>query len=309
MNISKNQQDLIDAYLSDELTDEMRQRFETMLATDKVLQEEFIFQQSLAETAALDSVKKAMKQARTENLPDNKCAYSEFKMVQNSIKAAKTKNVKRQRRHKIRRLLIQAAVAACILLTGSWILWANGLKKDTEKALLAVFNETDLQGLNTQDIGKDYALEGHNDTKLRSVSASPSALDTVTNTADRELIIKSKLKEIETAYREKHFDEALEILNDLQNQLASGSSLQSTFSYYKANLYAQTADYPQSIKTLRRLTRKKSDIQDDAHWLLGLLYLKTNEKAKAKKQFKILVETSKQYKDKARQKLKKHYIL
>jgi len=294
MNISKDQQDLIDAYLEDKLTEEMRQRFETMLATDKVFEEEFIFQQSLAETAALDSVKKAMEKARTDNLPDNKSALPEFEMVQNNIKAAKTKNIERQRRHKIRRLLVRvAAVAACILLMGSWVGWTNHLKKDINEELLVVFDETDLRD---SDINKESKKTG-----LRSPKP-------ITNIANREAIIKDKLDEIDTLYHKERFDEALALLEDLQKQLPSGTA-QPALRYYEANLYAQTADYTQSIKTLKRLTRKKSDIEDDARWLLGLLYLKTNERRKAKKEFKILAEASKQYKDKARQKLKKHYLL
>jgi len=45
MNISQQQQNLIDAYLRDELTEGMKQNFEKELTTNEVFKKEFIFQQ------------------------------------------------------------------------------------------------------------------------------------------------------------------------------------------------------------------------------------------------------------------------
>jgi len=70
MNISQHQQALIDAYLRDELTEHTKQSFETALASDEIFKKAFIFQQNLAEAAALSSVKEAMEQARVDNLVD-----------------------------------------------------------------------------------------------------------------------------------------------------------------------------------------------------------------------------------------------
>jgi len=70
MDIPQYQQDLIDAYLRNELTEQMRKNFETSLATDETFKKAFIFQQSLAEAVTLNPVKEAMEQARVDNLVD-----------------------------------------------------------------------------------------------------------------------------------------------------------------------------------------------------------------------------------------------
>jgi len=341
MGITRKQQEWIDAYLREKLGEDDLQEFETALAGDELFKKEFLFQQSLAKAARLDAVREAMEQARINNLLKNKKVHPKFEIVQNTIKAAKTKNKNRKQWQTIKICLLRGAIAACILLTGSWIGWTNHLKKDVEKELLAVFDKTDL-------IGSDINQENKKNKKSGLRSINP-----VTDTADRAAIIKDKLDKIKIAlsekhadevlrlinnlqmqfdyqseelenykeeiieykldeidelYREERFDEALSLLQDLQKQLPSGTA-QPALKYYEANLYAQITNYTQSIKMLRRLIRQESNIQDDARWLLGLLYLKTNEKTKAKKQFEILAEESEQYKDKARQKLKKHYLL
>ncbi len=335
--MSNDQQNLIDAYLNNELTEEMRQRFEKMLATDKVFEEEFIFQQSLAETAALDSVREAMEQVRMENLLDDTTILPEFKMVQNTIKTAKAKNIKRKQQNVVKIWLIRGAVAACILLTGLWVGWANHLENDVNKELAEVFDVAAIQDSDINEEIKRSGLRSMEPTKIADREAiikeeldkieialsekhSGEALEMINNLQTqfeyesqrldnyKKEIIEHKLSEIQTAHREKRFDEAIELLKNLQSQLPHGTA-QPALKYYEANLYAQTANYDESIKILRRLTRQKSDIQHDARWLLGLLYLKTNEKAKAKKEFETLTQQSEQYKDKALQKLRKHFIL
>lgn len=355
MNIPHHRQNLIDAYLRDELTEEMRQHFENLLATDEVFKEEFIFQQSLLEATALDPIKEAMEQARTDNLLKNKDTNPEFEIVRNSIETARTKNKKRKQRRIMKMWLIRGAVAACVLFTGFWA-WTNHIEKNVDKELLALFDATDWQGSNIYDKGEGYHIDGQDDSRLRSMTTpvKESVTKPVPDDADKETAIKDKLYKIETTYLEKRFNETLQLINDLQKkykyrsekldnyraeiikhkleeietayhkkrfdetfrlienlgrQLSSGNSLQPVLRYYKANLYAQTEDYTKSIGILKPLTRQKSDIEDDARWLLGLSYLKINEKAKAKREFKILAEASEKYKEKAQQKLKKHYFL
>jgi len=227
----------------------------------------------LVEAAALDSVKEAMEQARIDNLLDEKTTHPEFEIVQNNIETAKNRNIKTQRQQKVKRWLTRGAVAACVLLT-SFGGWMDYLKRDIEKDLVEAFN---------------YFPED-----------SPDLIE-VSGGAD---VAWSKLKK---AVNEKRFDKAFGLIEVLRKEYDYDRSEELT--YYEAVLYAQTENYIKSTAILRKLINENAEIKNDARWLAGLIYLKTNEKGKAKKEFEILVTASEKYKNKAREKLKKHFLL
>jgi len=183
MNISQQQQNLIDAYLRDELTEAVRQNFERELATDEMFKKEFIFQQSLMEAARLELVKEALEQARVDNLLYNKTAHPKFEILQNSLGEAKAENVIYLRRQRIKKLIIGGLAAACIVLMSIGG-WARHLKKDVERELnyVNILLPTDL-------------------SNLQQVSG-------------REEVIAYKLKEAKTAYEAEDFEEVLRLFEE-----------------------------------------------------------------------------------------------
>lgn len=275
MNISEQQQNLIDAYLIDELTEGMRQNFERELATDEAFKKEFIFQQSLTEAARLEPVKEAMEQARVDNLLDNKTAHPKFEIVQNSLGEAKAENMIYLRRQRIKKLIIGGLTAACIVLV-SLGGWSRHLKKDVEKELshVNIVLSTDL-------------------SDMQQVSG-------------RKEVIEYKLKEAKKAYETEDFEEVLRLFEELQkNHYYQSDEL----IYTQAIAHTRMENYTESILLLEKLIRKKSNIEYDARWYVALVYLKINEKNKAKSQFNILVQNSEKHELNARKKLQKHYFL
>jgi len=275
MNISPQQQNLIDAYLRDGLTEEMKQNFESALATDEVFKKEFIFQQSLAEAADLESVKEAMEQAKVDNLLDNKPAHPEFKIVQNTLREAKAENIKDHWWQRIKKLSIGGLAAACVVLA-SFGGWAIHLKNDVER------------GINHADV---------------SLS---SDLGDIQHVSGNREVVKFKLEEAKKAYEAEDFDKVFSIFKRLREQYDYQPD---ELIYYETTMHARTGNYKESIKLLNELIQKKSHIEHDARWYAALVYLKTNEKIKAKEQFNVLVQHSEKYKSKARKKLQKHYFL
>lgn len=275
MNISYEQQDLIDAYLRDELTEGMRQNFERELATDEIFKKEFIFQQSLTEAARLEPVKEALEQARVDNLLDNKTAHPKFEIIQNSLGEAKTENIIYLRRQRIKKLIVGGLAAACIVLVSIGG-WARHLKKDVER-------------------------------ELNYVNISlPTDLSDMQQVSGRKEVIEYKLKKAKKAYEAGDFEEALRLFGELrENHYYQSDEL----IYAQAIAYARIENYTKSITLLEKLIHKKSDIEYDARWYAALVYLKINEKDKAKSQFNTLVQNSEKYELDARKKLQKHYFL
>lgn len=275
MNISQQQQNLIDAYLRDELTEVMRQNFDRELATNEVFKKEFIFQESLSEAARLEPVKEAMEQARVDNLLDNKTAHPKFEIIQNNLGEAKAENIIYLRRQRIKKFIVRGLAAACIVLV-SLGGWTTHLKKDVEKELNYV----------------NVIL--------------PTDLDDIQQVSGREEVIEYKLTEAKKAYEAGDFEEALRLFEELkENHYYQPDGL----IYAQAIAYARIENYTESVTLLEEIIHKKSDIEHDARWYAALVYLKINEKNKAKNQFNTLVQNSEKYESSARKKLQKHYFL
>jgi len=102
------------------------------------------------------------------------------------------------------------------------------------------------------------------------------------------------------------FEKTLMLLNELQEDHHYQSD---ELIYFQAVVYTQMDNYNGSIKLLKTIIRKKTDIEYDARWYVALVYLKTNEKSKAKEQFNILVQNSEEHQSEALKKLQKHYFL
>lgn len=275
MLISQNQQSLIDAYFRNKLTEEMKHQFETTLVKDKVFKKEFIFQQNLMEAVRLELVKDIVEQARMDNILNNKTRHPEFEIVQNTLQKAKTENTTHHKWRRIRKLIIAGVAAACIVLAG-FSGWAMHLKNDVKKAM----NQTNV---------------------LDSFSA-----DDIQQVGARREVIEHKLEEAKKAYQAGDFENTLRLLKELKEKYDYQPD---DLIYAQAVVYTQMENYDESIKLLKKIIRKKSNIEHEARWYIALVYLKTNKKNKAKEHLNTLVQHSEKHKVKANKKLQKHYFL
>lgn len=278
MNISEIEQDEIDLHMKGELTNEESKKFDEQLKMNESLKNEFIFQQSLQKAAHLVAVKEAMIQAKISNTIENKNTDPQFKKVQNRIKTAKSINLKNKRRQNVFNLIKRIAVAACILVVGI-IGWNNYQKSNLENffshEVAIIVNDLEFKNFNAPEILEAGA---------------------------RSERIVSKRQKLEQATSEKRFDDAFIIVKELEAFDYYPTELQ----YYEAVFHARKTDYSKSLDILGILTEDKTKFTDKARWLRCLIYLKTNEKIKAKVDLELLKESEK-FKTKAEKKLKQHY--
>ncbi len=285
MGVTKTQQILINAYLKNELQGETLQNFEKELETNPVLKEELVFQQSISKAAKLKAVKEAMAQARIHNLLQNKEQYPQLGSVQHNIKEARTINRKQERKQKRRRLLAFGAIAASVLLV-LFCGWKQQLENKLDKDLV-------------------FAMEAKlpNVFEPTIIAAGPSSEIELSGAIEE--FIKQKLKDMKKAHVEGRFEEVFIILKQLEARDYKPEQLL----FYEAGLHAQSEDYEKSSELLNALIQENNDIEYDARWLSGLIYLKLDNTEKAKKEFEVLVKESTEYQNKAREKLKNHCLL
>lgn len=114
MKLTDIQYDLVAAYVKEELNGKVLTDFETTLKENKTLRGEVIFQKSIRSALRLDMVEEAMKQAKIDNLLENKTEHPKFEFIRNNMQQARMDNIRQQRR-------IQAwwvGLAACLIGVG-----------------------------------------------------------------------------------------------------------------------------------------------------------------------------------------------
>jgi len=131
-------------------------------------------------------------------------------------------------------------------------------------------------------------------------------LDDIQQVSGNREVVRSKLETVKKAYEAGDFEEVLNNIKRLRVQYGYESD---ELMYCEAIMHARMGNYTESIRLLNELIQKESPNEHDARWYAALVYLKTNEKIKAKEQLNILVQNSEEHQLKARKKLQKHYFL
>lgn len=237
------------AYIKGELSGTELTDFETALADDEQLQDEVIFQKKLLSALNLNVVKAAMKQAKTDNLLEDKTQAPKFEIIRNSMQQARVENNKQKR---IRRWVMGGLVATFMLFIGMF-------------------------GLSDFTNNQQYAKIEHEIENWQIDFEIPdSGYEDVSGTGDVEETIKKAKKQ----YAADKPEQALATLN-----LIPEEELEDHVLLAKGQINAQLKDYEESSRLLKDAT--KSDeiiVKDEAHLALGVVYLRMGKKEKAKEQ-------------------------
>jgi len=280
MDISERQQELLDKYLKEEISEIDLNKFEQAMDENDVLKKEFYFQKALKDAVELDAVRDAMKQAKIHNTLQNKNTDPQFKTIQQSINQARSINLKSERKQTILHLIKRGAIAASIILIG--FIGFNNLNKNSG---------SDLEGDFTA-IVSDYEYLKFDHKEVQEVSGKTE-------------VIAYKLEKLEAAHKQEQFNEALKIIQDLKGPQYAYSPVE--LKYLEAIIYVQKDDYENSVNILNQIINNKSKFEIESRWLRSLIFLKTDEKTKAKEDLEILSLVANKFKKRAQQKLAKHF--
>ncbi len=270
----------IDAYIRQELKGEKLNAFEAELKKNEALRREVQFRQSIDDAFQLEKVEATIQKAKSDPLLENanalKIENPELENVHDVIHRAKSENLS-YRKKLVKRLAV-VGLAASVLLLG-WTAnqhWIGG--NNLDKWVDHHFSTPPQIELN--DIAN---------IEIESVSA-------------RNDEILDLLAEAKRAYKA---DKRADVL-------VSFGTLRKEYSYetdamllYEGLIYYQENELLKAVETLKQITNRNSAMNHEAHWYLGLMYLKMNEKDEAKKHFKKLTAASGKYGKKAITALKK----
>jgi len=277
----ENLQDTIASYINGTLKGDALKSFEQTMQNDIDVQNEVLFQKSLAKAIELRSVKNTMAKARKSNKEDNHREHPNFQIVQNKIKEAKAKNQSTLRRKRRSKMILRGAVAASLLLL-SLFAWNYSLKYDINSQIAELTKLT---------IDQDFTLL-NKDKAIQQVGA-------------RTEMIAHRMAEIQKANIAGDYSEALKQINALEK---SGLDTKALL-YPRALAYANLNQNEKSLEILNKLIQEKDALEYDARYLAALLHIKSKNKAKAEEELHILKAKSEKYKIKAEKILKKHLIL
>jgi len=275
-------QDWIIAYLHGDLESNELKKFESILNSDKTLMDELIFQKNLKKAVELNNVKEALRNARDKNSLKEKRDHPDFKIVQSKIKEANSRNVKSFKKKKIKRNLAKAMVAASVLLF-THFLYGNWINNDLNEKIVS---STDLSFEKLMNPSK-------NKKTIQQVGARTSTL-------------QYRMENLVSSFNSSNYTE---VLNQIKTLEKSAAVPKKTLQFPKAIVYAKLHKYEESISLLEQIINEKNDTEEDARWLTALLYLKTNNKTKAKDQLDYLAEHSESFQSMSRKILRKHLIL
>lgn len=276
MSITELQQEWIDKYLRDEMDGEALENFNNALKSNKIFKNEFVFQKSLRDAAELEAIRESISQAKIDNAIQNKNADPQFKMIQNSITEARSKNLKIEQRQSLISLVKRIAVAASILFV-AFVGWNNFRTNEFDKDFEMIVNNIEYKDIKNKEIQK---VSGSSD------------------------VIRNKIEKMEKAHKENRFDEAFKFIHELKSSQFKYYPVQ--LQYVEAVMHTQKAGYPKALEILNPIIQGNTIYKNESRWLRSLIYLKTNENIKAKDDLEILID-SKSYRDKAEQKLNKHF--
>lgn len=249
----------IDDYLKGLLNDIEKANFELSLAKDKNLQEEVNFRKTIVHSFNLQQVKQTIEQAKFENEKEAE-TETKFENVTATIKQAQFENtVSRQKRIRMYRTLSMAATFL-IVIGGGWFWSINQTNNFLTHILVS---ETDIQNVTTANIEK----------------------------------IKSLVEKANQAIKEKDFESALSITNQLRNEegFETDEILQN-----ECYIYFKQQNYTKANKQVDNI--KDAQLKDEVRWQLSALYLDAGETDFAKQQLQSINEEP--YKTKAIKKLK-----
>lgn len=112
---------------------------------------------------------------------------------------------------------------------------------------------------------------------------------------------KKKIQQARKLYEQKEYAQALAIYNQLLTGKPDPKSLPEEIHFYTAISRFETGDPDGAIEELTRLASSaQSDFQDEALWNLAFIYLKDNQRGKAKDCLQQLIEKDNDYTDKAK---------
>lgn len=277
MKITDEQSNLIDAYIKKQLKGEDLEAFENELETNNALKEELAFRQDIRDVIQLKKVKAAIEKAKSDPLigaaTERKIEHPQLEVVHNMIQQTKVENIHRKKR-RIRKILIVSIAASLLLLC--WI----GIKLMLPPRTLPQLAEQHFSTFPK--------------AKLNKVTLGFESISDNSSEEKQKLII-----EAEQAFKSEKWGEVLSIFEDLRNNYSYEND---AMLLYEGIIYYQKANYPIAIKRFEKIintSKNDTSIKHEAHWYLGSLYLKTEQKYRAKEQFKILSQTSVSYRKKA----------
>ena len=102
----------------------------------------------------------------------------------------------------------------------------------------------------------------------------------------------TKLEKAEYLFKSKKYEEALQLLNLVQN---SENKFNPSLTLYLALTNAQLANYQKSLDYLDTLLQSNTLDSHKAYWFKALIYLKQNNKEKAIKTLKILTQNKENF--------------
>lgn len=257
MKLTHTQLDLVAAYVKDELSGKAMTDFEAALAENEVLREEVLFQRSLLNALQLNVVADTLRQATFNNLLEGKTLHPKFELIQNTVNQVRIDNAKRQR-HIRRRWLSGLVAAACVL---GAVFFGNTLMPNYQlnNTIASWEVEFDALGSKFEEVGS-------------------------TTNIDEEVQVAKE------QYAKGNKETALAKLNMIPKE-----ELPDHILLAKGKIEAQLKNYQASKQSLLLATKSnEATIRDDARLVLGMVYLRLNEKEAAKNQLEqIRTESSK----------------
>lgn len=247
MKLTDIQYNMAAAYVKGELDGKTLADFEATLKDNEALREEVIFQKSIGSALRLDMVEEATKQAKIDNLLEDKTEHPQFEVIRNNVRQARVDNVRQQKR--IRRWLAGLA-AACLIGVGSC-------------------GDDVITGIQTNTMIKSwYAnLNPFSDDEYELVNETDQSMEELLQVAEEE-------------YAKGELEAALASLNKISEEKLPAQTLLG-----KGKIHAQLKNYEESKRLLLLATASDEiKIKDDAHLRLGMVHLRLREKDEAKKQ-------------------------
>lgn len=247
-NIQKEQ---TAAYIKGELNNSVLADFEAALNNNEYLQDEVIFQRKILSALNLAMTKATVKQAKTENLLDNKTRHPQSEAIDSTIQQARAMN---NRQREIRHWLVIKLAAACILLISIF-----GLRQYTMNGQYAKIEHT----IEDWQVNFDIHDPGY---------------ESVSGTDDFEENIQIAKKQYEAG----NLEDVLATLN-----LISEDELPDYVLLAKGQIHTQLKNYKEASRLLKLATASDEVIiKDQAYLSLGMVYFRMGKKGKAKEQLK-----------------------
>lgn len=250
MELTDIQRELTATYIKGELSDTALADFEVALDKNEQLQDEVMFQRKLLSALNLGAAKATVKQAKTDNLLEDKTRHPQSEAIDKTIRQASTIN---NRQRQIRHWLVTGLAAACLFL-------------------ISVF------GLHQYTVSQQYAeIEHEIETWQVNFDMPDPGYESVSGIDDVEENIQIAKKQ----YAAGKLNQALATLNLIPEDELSDYVLLA-----KGQIHAKLKDYEESSRLLASaIGSDEVIVKDEAYLSLGMVYFRMKKKNKAKEQF------------------------